>query len=218
MLYRAGQDNLARLRALMDANRCPADLLADLYGGAQVDLACGGCNVCRADPTKRHSTDPRREPAVPWSGPPFSLNFASISYQDQPIIIHYDLQDGSRRNFRVLREVLSGLVRFGLRRIAVVGNPGQAIEKAIDELANRPVFVGRGRDFVACRLPPGPHLLVLGEGAALRPMALQSRKVDQRIILSHHDLPSPYRPDIFLRESYEGPIMRLEDLHARIGI
>ena len=220
MIYRAGQDNLARLRALMDGDRCPADLLADLYGGAQVDRACGGCGVCRADPAKRHITDPRREPSVPWdSGPPLASGFASPSEHDRPLLVYYDPADNSRRMARVLREVLSGLVRFGLRRIAVIGNAGSSTDKAIAELAGRPVFVGRGHDFVACRLPLGPHLLILGDLATLRPMALKSRRPgDERIILFRRDLPSPQRPDLLLQDVYDGPAMSLDDLHARIGL
>jgi hypothetical protein len=157
---------------------------------------------------------------VPWpSGPPLALGFASLSQNDGPLVVYYDPADHSRRMSRVLREVLSGLVRFGLRRIAVIGNAGSPTDKAIEELADRPVFVGRGDDFIACRLPPGPHLLILGDRAMLRPMALQPRRThEERIVLSRRDLPSPHRPDLLLQDVYNGPAMSLDDLHGRIGL
>ena len=217
-LHQAGKDNLARLNRYLQAQDCPAELIAALYGEGAVDKVCGGCVLCRADPDRRKAPDPRREPAVPWPPAPELAPTLRTLCEDGRVVVFFDAAAQNRTAMRVLRETLRGLAHLGLRRIGVLGKSPPVVEAVLASLSDRPVFIARGRRPFDCRLPMGPRALVFGEDAEVEAIDLEARDVgfEQFLFFPLAASGAPRR-DLLLRETWTGARIDLKELHGRIG-
>ena len=129
----------------------------------------------------------------------------------------YDPAAQGRRHERILRETLQGLARLGLRMLGVVGTPSKEVETALTSMKDRPLFVGRGRYPLDCRLPDGPMALIYGQDAVVTPSDLDPRQCDrERLLLVPQGMPGAHRKDLLLRDTWSGATISLQELHNSI--
>lgn len=159
---------------------CPADLLRDLYRDAVPE--CSRCEVCRRHSECAKHGAPKREPASPWSYPaPVQEPIRSLLDHGNRLVVKLDGEGLLAR--QRLPDVLTRLVGFGIRNLLLFGEPDPAVDRAVASLRALVAFVARDGTPGVSALPPGPEIVLVGAGAALRPAHLAARAQGQERIL-----------------------------------
>jgi len=193
---------------------CPADLLRELYRDAAP--VCSRCEACRRGGERARRDAFEAEPVSPWPCQ------AQVQEPVRSLLDHGNrlvvkLDDGGVLARRRLPDVLARLVGFGLRNLLVVGGPDPEIDRAVAGLHDLLAFVARGAVPGASVLPPGPEIILVGAGAALRPAHLAVRAPGQaRILFVRPDVRSPSRPHLPLDECHDGRVMSLREVQVRL--
>lgn len=206
--------NLGLMQKLLSqAGSCPADLLRELYSDA--GPVCSRCEICRHDPDHARRCAPDAEPVSPWlCQAPVKEPVRSLLDHGNRLVVKLDEGMLARRR---LPDVLARLAGFGLRNLVVFGDADPDFDRAIDNLRDLVAFVARDAIPGASALPPGPEIVLVGAGAALRPAHLAARATGQeRILIVRPDTRSPSRPQLPLDACHDGRVMSLREVQGRL--
>ncbi len=208
---RARNLDLMRERLLQD--RCPGDTVLELYG-ARVDMECGRCSLCRDEPSSKRAATLRREPPSPWEAPRLEDSLA-MCMRNGVLVIAYDPGERGLAAKRSAAAAMKGLWRSGIRCVMLTGELPALFDRALKDMADRPVFMARSDLTTTSRLPAGPLAVVVGANGRFRRAA--SRPAHPRIVFLPTTHPDPDRPGDPLLERWDGPVMSIEALLHRIG-
>lgn len=213
-IAKARTRNLELMTRRLHQQPCPADLVLELYGGSKVDVACASCRICRAVPAQRHPTALRREPGSPWSLPPFPGEIADLLDGGRRLAVTYDPEAGGLQQRRRATQALDGLWRAGLRCLVLLGDPPPLFARGLESLRDQPVFIARRGEAESLRLPGGPRVVLVGPGHPFRrPMGVAP---DARLLLIPKSLPDPERRDELMLDRWQGTVITLDNLIARL--
>ena len=209
----AQRRNLELMIRRLDDQSCPSDLVVELYSASRVDMACGTCHICRAEPYRRHPRALRREPAPPWHAPLLALTLATLLGEDRRLVVAYDSATCGAAQQRRAGQALDGMWRAGLRSLVLLGNPPDLFARGLARLTDWPVFVAR--DSAVPRLPQGPQVLLIGPGQIWRRPS--GPAAAPRLILLPIDVADPDRPGERLLDRWSGPVIDLDELTRRVS-
>jgi ATP-dependent DNA helicase RecQ len=209
----ARQRNLELMTRRLDDRTCPSDLVVELYGASRVDMACGGCRICRAEPSRRHPRALRREPASPWPAPLLPPTLAALLGEDRRLVVTYDPTANGAAQQRRAGQALDGMWRSGLRNLVLLGEPPELFSRGLSQLSDWPIFVAR--DGLMPRLPPGPQVLLIGPAHRWR--RPNGPAGEPRVILLPVDACDPERLGERLLDRWSGPMISLDDLTRRVS-
>ena len=209
----ARRRNLELMTRRLNDQPCPSDLVVELYSASRVDMVCGACRICRAEPCRRHARALRREPASPWLAPPLPPTLAALLGEDRRLLVIYDPAVAGAAQRRRAGQALDGLWRAGLRNLVLVGEPPELFARGLEHLHDWPVFVAR--DTAVPRLPEGPQVLLFGPGQTQRRPS--GSAVGPRLLLLPAAAADPDRPGERLVDRWSGPVISLDELTRRVS-
>lgn len=222
----ASARNLALMEAHLEGGRCPFDLVEELYaslaGGNSMACSamartCSACPVCRADPAARRPSRPRREPVPPGAPPEPSSVLANLVAEGR-LLVTYDAERAGAFQERRMRDLLRRLVEHGVRSIAILGSDPAPFARALEALANVPVFVERPRSLALRRIPRGGvEAVIVGPDADLDAAAVQPSLSHRRVLFVPEDIADPERSDALLLDRYTGLRLTPDGLNARLA-
>jgi ATP-dependent DNA helicase RecQ len=202
--------NLRLMLRHLRGGECPSGLIEELYGSNRILGGCSGCALCRAEPSRTRVDWLPREPASPWPAPPLTSALAGLLV-DRELVVTYPATTGAYAARRVAGG-MAGLLRGGVRLIRLVGTIPPLFERALTDLSDAPVFVSRSASAATSRLPPGPEVVIVGEGA----WRLPAPSTAAQILWLPIDAPDPDRPGEGLLDRYNGPVLTLDTLLERL--
>jgi ATP-dependent DNA helicase RecQ len=226
------QRSLELMRAVLEAQRCVADVLAEVYavGSAHRDAsreihvarACGGCPHCRASGMPA-SASPLPLPPPPW--PARGGVGASLRAQMGPervLGIFYE-PPGKRRELRMLGNVLAWFANQGIRNFVV---PPPYFDLAWEALAplRLVVFLSENLDpRGALEMPRAPVLILHPPAVPLprdmyvhRPAPGSERS--PRVLLLPASATDPERDGVPAGDRFRYSNLRFEEFCARYSI
>lgn len=210
----ARQHNFDLMTDRLRDRSCPSDAVLELYGRDRVDMVCGRCSLCRADPLRASPTALRREPPSCWPTPDLDPVLSGMLGHDGRLLVTYNSEADGLTDRRRAATAVKSLWRSGARSLALWGEPYRVFERALADLVNLPVFVSRIDSLTMNRLPPGPQVVIVGRGVQMeRPTGVAPQP---RIILIPQDHADPDRPGESLVDRWPGPILTLANLLSRI--
>lgn len=212
--WNAGRRNLALMRTFLDDDRCPAELLEELYGADRIGRACSRCNVCRADPARRHRATPVGEPRAPWVEP-LDPALARLFDRNPRLLVTYDPASLPRAASRRLADTLHRLQQLNLAKLLVLGAPPFDLPRVLQFAERLPFFVTEVASLAVSRLPKGPELVLVGPDQRLEDQNLTTRPETPRIFVTPE---AQLAPDgRRLRDVFGGRTLTLDEFHARVA-
>lgn len=202
----ASAASLSMMREFLSGGRCPGRLVSALYATAVrgVAAACGGCALCRDDPTARapEGAVAERQPPWPVQGSDLAPALTGLLGPQRRVLVLYPREVPAQRDLRDLREAVLRLDAWGLRLLALVGGVPAWLRGAIaDAIADRPWVVLEDSGVFPARWPRGLRMVACGEGTAVDPAVLRAGPADPgAIIVAPAGAPDPDRPDRTLAE------------------
>jgi superfamily II DNA/RNA helicase len=210
----ASRRNLALMRAFLADARCPAEILEELYGADRLGRACSRCNLCRADPTRRHKTTPIGEPRAPWVEP-LDPALARLFDRNMRLLVTYDPAKLPRAASRRLSDTLHRLQQLNLAKLLVLGAPPFDLPRVLQFAERLPFFVTEVASLALSRLPKGPELVLVGPDQRLEDQNLTTRPETPRIFVAPQDQKAP--DGRRLRDVFGGRTLTLDEFHARVA-
>ena len=209
----ARQRNLGLMHQHLEGQRCPAELLTELYSRASLDPICSECAVCREDLNARKPSALRREPAPPWTAPTVKGPFETLADAGD-VVLTYNLADSLavRRRWTT---AFKALWRAGFRSLEIVGDPPDLFERALQGLQEWPVFVSRTDGTKPPRLPNGPLVVIVAPGSAVR-LSPSVAPASMRLLIVPENMQDVERPGEAALERFSGLIFGLDGLLARL--
>ena len=192
---------------------CPAQLLEDLYGGTRLARTCSSCSRCRDNKEARGPADPIGEPKAPWSLP-LPIQLAHLMDADHRLLVTYG-DISSKADVRRLGNTLESLVRFGLAKIVLLGEPPFDQTRVLSFARSRALFISSLASLALSRLPNGPELVFVGRGQHLGNATYAHAVGRARIFVA----PKEQRASSghLLREVFGGRTLTLDEFHARVS-
>ena len=194
------------MTAFIESGQCAADIIGPIYdipGQPELHIpkitvgrACGGCPTCRRKGKSRREGETPLT-SHPWSPiPPHSPLARLLPPSGQLLVFYSERPMGSlarRREENALRQVGAS----GVRNLILLDDTFSAEDFA--DIEGVPLFVAR--ELGLNDLPPGPTVIVAGEGRNLESYLFDERGAGQeRVWLLHESAPHPSRPGITLRD------------------
>ncbi|WP_352864406.1 protein DpdF [Mesorhizobium sp. M1329] len=217
-LAAASQTSLSLMHQFLTDAACPATLFRRLYEAGPEAHSCSRCRLCRVDKSWQAPERPRLEPASPWPSRGLgSGRLASLLDQANRLLVFYDSQAINLRFRRRFGEILESLVAEGVQNLVIVGKIPLLAKEAQDVCRDRPVFVAHVERITQRRLPTGPELVLLAEGAQLEALDLAPCRVGaERIIVAPLTLTDPSRSGVPLQATNAGRSLAYDVFHARL--
>lgn len=216
-LATASDASLDLMRSCLNGG-CPAPRLLDLYAAGAEAHACGRCSACRADPAAQRPQRPRVEPASPWAQPWWSLGsrIAALLDSGGRLLVWYepDAADALRRRYG---QLIVDLRREGFFSFTLVRPPPVLASETLRVLAREPVFLTQVERLTQRRLPPGPHVVVLGPDASVEMPDLRPPPATApQLIVAPTRLADPARPGGLLSATFGGKTLSFDSFYARL--
>jgi ATP-dependent DNA helicase RecQ len=210
----AGQRNLDLMRSFLDDQRCPAEILEELYGSDRIGRACSRCSRCRANPANRRPTVTIGEPRGPWVQPLYPP-LARLFDLNLRLLVTYEPDKLPRAASRRLSETLQRLRHAGLAKLVILGDQPFDMPSVLKFAEKAPFFVSKVSSLALSRLPGGPELVLVGHDQRLEEQNLAVRQETPRIFFTPLDQDAPDgRP---LRDVFGGRKLTLDEFHARVS-
>jgi ATP-dependent DNA helicase RecQ len=210
----AGQRNLDLMRSFLDDQRCPAEILEELYGSDRIGRACSRCSRCRANPANRRPTVTIGEPRGPWVQPLYPP-LARLFDLNLRLLVTYEPDKLPRAASRRLSETLQRLRHAGLAKLVILGDQPFDMPSVLKFAEKAPFFVSKVSSLALSRLPGGPELVLVGRDQRLEEQNLAVRQETPRIFFTPLDQDAPDgRP---LRDVFGGRKLTLDEFHARVS-
>ena len=194
---------------------CPSELLLELYGRASLDPMCSECVVCRGNVKLRKPKVLRSEPAPCWSAPPLHGLIEQWFKSGGDVVLTYDLSDEGPAFRRRWAKAFDAFWKYGLRCLAVIGDPPVVLERAIRNLQDVPVFVSYTNGMQPPQLPYGPRVIVVGSGCAVR-LSSTATPSPGRLLIVSDDMRDVHRPGDAALERFSGLVFDLDSFLARL--
>lgn len=224
-IHEAGFDSLGLMERFLGGLECAAKLFAELYTFQQnsrhftATPLCTGCACCREMGGYEFPAAVPPEADYPWSAGNLPASIVDL-LDRRLLLVKYspDLVDRPLRHQELLRDGLVPLCHLGLRKLVQLGRPILARTELQKERFRKPLFVADEADPAAMtRLPPGPQIIIVGQGSELPPWYLQERRPgDEMILLFPENLRHPNRPGSRLIDAPPSLPIALSTLYQRL--
>jgi hypothetical protein len=212
--WKANQRNLDLMRDFLRDERCPAEILEELYGADRIGRACSHCSRCRVDPACRHLTKEVGEPRAPWLED-LHPTLARLLDRNLRLLVTYDPEGLPRAASRRLSESLQRLQQANLVKLLLLGIQPFEMSKVLKFAEKVPFFVSNERLLALSRLPKGPEIIMVGSQQRLEEQNLAARQDTPRIFIASQDQIAP--DGRRLRDVFGGRTLTLDEFHARVA-
>ena len=210
----ANQRNLRLMRDFLQDQRCPAEILEELYGADRLGRACSRCRLCRADSACRTQTKMVGEPRAPWH-PPLHPTLARLFDGNLRLLVTYDAESLPRAASRRLQETMHRLQQVDMAKLLILGDQPFEMSKVLKFSEKVPFFVSTEHLLALSRLPNGPEIVLVGRRQALVEQNLVVRPDAPRIFITAQDQIGP--DGRRLRDVFGGRTLTLDEFHARVA-
>lgn len=210
----ASKRNLDLMRDYLRDNRCPAEILEELYGAERVGRVCSRCNQCRLDENCRLRNVPVGEPRSHWNAPLDAL-VANLLDHDLRLLVTYDPSSIPRTASRRLGDTLRRLQQARFAKLITLGEQPFDMARVLKFAEQSAFFVSDLSSLALSRLPRGPELIMVGAGQTLEVQNLTPRSDNPRIFLAPLDQLAP--DGRRLRDVFGGRILMFDEFVARVA-
>ena len=211
LIVQARSRNLLLMLRHLRGGECPSSLIEELYGASRILRGCSSCELCRADLGRAQVDALPLEPASAWPAPALSPALSDL-VEGGGFVVTYASTTGAFASRR-MADAIASLTQCGVRLFRIVGDTPPLFESSLAVLATRPAFVSRAATSATSRLPPGPEVVIVGEG----PWRFSAPGRNLRILILPADAVDPDRPGEGLLDRYNGVIMTLDALLERLS-
>ena len=203
---RAADRSLARMKTFLESGRCVADIIGPLYDipgdptlhvpRVEVGRVCGGCPDCRRKGERRRDGETPLT-SHPWSPTAPLPPLDRLLFPNGQLLVLYSQRPSNSLARRREKNALRQISATGFRNLILLDQTFSADDFA--DVAGVPLFVAR--ELGLNDLPPGPTVIVAGEGKGLEPYLFDKRTAGkERVWLIHESAPHPSKPGIPLRD------------------
>jgi superfamily II DNA/RNA helicase len=210
----AGETNLELMRQFLRADRCPAEILEQLYGRDKVARVCSRCALCREDPSKRQPAISLGEPRAPWalSLPPLLARFLDA---DRRLLIAYRTEHAGAAESRRLGDTVERLQRLGLAKVILIGTPPFNMQRVLLCAEKTSMFVSRLPSLAHSRMPAGPEMVMVGPKQTLSQTSLDAKPGKARFFLVPEEQAAPNGRRLV--DIFRGRVLTLDEFNERVA-
>ena len=217
----ASESSLRLMREFLREGQCPGRLVSSLYATEtrRAAVACGGCAVCRADPSARTAEGLVGERLPPWPAQGMTAaGLTGLLGAQRRLLVVYPGQEPSKRDLRDLRDTVRRLDTWGVRIFARVGaTPSWLSDTVTEAVWERPWFAIEDTGFFPVRWPRGTRLVASGVGLPVNPATLRAEASDPGMILMIPDgTADATRLDRAVIDIAPCPVLALEEFMTRV--
>jgi ATP-dependent DNA helicase RecQ len=209
------------LQRFATGRECPARLIGELYGtpNRPVALVCGGCRVCRDDPTQR-----LEDGFVPYRRPPWPVQAKIASAMDRIwgqgryALVSYPFAAPGSRVVRDFVDALRRLDTYGLRLWVEVGAVAQWMrEAATKALSGRPWMAFASETWKSVIWPEGARVIACGpEEIPSAALLAAGAQTSARIVLVPERAADPKQRDREIAAIVPGPVYTLQTFMSAV--
>jgi ATP-dependent DNA helicase RecQ len=211
----AGNRNFDLMCEFLRDERCPSEILEQLYGQGLVARVCSRCTICRVDPSRRRPAVALGEPTAPW---PLKLPplLARLLDADHRLLVLYRVEAVGRAESRRLGETLARLQRIGLAKVIVLGNFPFDMQRVLLCGEKAPLFVSNLPSLAHSRLPTGPELVLVGPNQHIGRRSFHRGHKNARLFLVPENQLTP--DGRRLRDVFGGRVLTLDEFNERVAL
>jgi len=217
-IYKANQKSLKLMYDFLKEEKCPADILGELYSIEVLDKtynvakSCSHCNLCR--------DDERLYQNLPVVG---SLNKKDLK-ESASLLIEYENEYSERSFKRKFPKVIESLLKQGYQSFVFIGDAAENFleqqEKVKVLFEKRALFIetiSTLSQMVAIKpkLPQNNLIILIGNNIVLTPGFIE-HNVKGNLIIVPKGIRDPRRSSPRLADIFQGDVIRMSEFMRRI--
>lgn len=224
---RANKESFNLLLEFIKQDKCPADILSQLYRFSylsktyEVSLLCSNCNICRSSEKKYNHPPLRRSFPVQKK----SLSIFNL-FVNESILVEYQEEDFSDRLYkRSFYKVLDNFILNGIQNFIYIGNAHKSFlsEKIQSKISGSPIYVERIKNLNQIRmaeklLPNRTYVILIGNDILFDHNIIDILNKKDCIVFMSKNSIDPNTPGRFLSDVYSNEKFTINELITKVGI